>query len=68
MIAWNSAVRRNDPEKVKLKTVPRQQGPEKGFVPTSRLQPVAGVAHVDQDEVSSRFTNILSYGNSPSSP
>jgi len=41
VIAWNSTVRRNDPEKVKMKQVPLQQGPEKGFVPTSRLQPVA---------------------------
>ena len=52
VISWNSTVRRNEPEKVKMKDVPKQQGPEKGFVPTSRLQPVAGVAHIDQDDVS----------------
>jgi hypothetical protein len=49
VIAWNSVVRRNDPE-VKEKIVPLQPGPEKDFVPTSRTQPVAGVAHVDQNE------------------
>ncbi len=61
MIAWNSTVRRNDPEKVKMKQVPLQQGPEKGFVPTSRLQPVAGVAHVDQDEVSRALHELGSF-------
>lgn len=49
VVAWNSVCRRNDPEKVQLKHVERQQRPEEGFVPTSRLQPVAGFAHVDQD-------------------
>lgn len=49
VVAWNSVCRRNDPENVKLKHVDRQQRPEEGFVPTSRLQPVAGFAHVDQD-------------------
>lgn len=52
VIAWNSTVRRNDPEKVKPKVVPMQSGPEKGFVPTTRLQPIAGVAHIDQDDAS----------------
>lgn len=50
-MAWNSVCRRNEPDKVKLKHVDRQQAPEKGFIPTSRLQPVAGFAHVDQDAV-----------------
>jgi len=52
VIAWNSVCRRNEPDKVQLKHVERQQAPEKGFVPTSRLQPIAGFAHVDQDAVS----------------
>jgi hypothetical protein len=51
LIAWNSVVRKNDPS-VKVKDIPKQQGPEKGLVPTARLQPVAGIAHVDQDAVS----------------
>ncbi|EIW67150.1 hypothetical protein TREMEDRAFT_40713 [Tremella mesenterica DSM 1558] len=48
VIAWNSVVRKNQvgmPQKL----VPKQQGPEKGFVPTTRVQPVASVAHVDQN-------------------
>lgn len=51
VIAWNSVVRRNEPDKVQLKEVSQQQEPEKGFVPTTRLQPIASVAHVDQDAV-----------------
>lgn len=51
LIAWNSVVRKNDPS-VKVKDIPKQQGPEKGLVPTARLQPIAGIAHVDQDSVS----------------
>lgn len=54
VIAWNSVVRKNQPD-VKLKKVSQQEEPEKGFIPTSRLQPIAGVAHVDQDEVSTGF-------------
>ncbi|RSH95481.1 hypothetical protein EHS25_000573 [Saitozyma podzolica] len=50
VIPWNSVVRQNKDD-VKLKDVPRQQGPEQGFIPTTRIQPIAGVAHVDQDEV-----------------
>jgi hypothetical protein len=50
LIAWNSVVRKNDPS-VKVKDFPKQQGPEKGLVPTARMQPVAGIAHVDQDSV-----------------
>jgi hypothetical protein len=42
---------RQNKDDVKLKDVPRQQGPEQGFIPTTRIQPIAGVAHVDQDEV-----------------
>lgn len=49
VIAWNSVVRRNEPTKVKLKEVAVQEEPEKDFVPTTRLQPIASVAHVDQD-------------------
>jgi hypothetical protein len=52
VIAWNSTVRRNEPETVKFKEVERQKGPEENFIPTTRLQPVASVAHVDQDPVS----------------
>ncbi|ORX38976.1 hypothetical protein BD324DRAFT_618077 [Kockovaella imperatae] len=50
VIAWNSVIRRNA-EGVKLKPIEKQKGPEKGFKPTdpSRIQPIAGVAHVDQD-------------------
>ena len=51
VIAWNSVVRRNAPEDVQLKEVEQQKEPEKGFIPTTRLQPIAGVAHVDQDSV-----------------
>ena len=53
--------RKNDPT-VKLKDVPRQQAPEEGRVPTERTQPVASVAHVDQDEVSQRVSESLSGG------
>lgn len=35
-----------------LKTVAKQQAPEKGFIPTTRIQPIAGTAHVDQNAVS----------------
>ena len=49
VIAWNSVVRRNAPEEVKFKEVEQQKEPEKGFIPTERLQPIASVAHVDQD-------------------
>jgi hypothetical protein len=52
VIAWNSVCRRNEPDKVQLKHVERQQAPEKGFIPSSRLQPIASFAHVDQDSVS----------------
>lgn len=51
VVAWNSVCRKNDAA-VELKDVPKQKGPEEGFVPTERKQPIAGVAHVDQDEVS----------------
>ena len=51
LTAWNSVVRKNDPS-VKVKDIPKQQGPEKGLVPTARMQPIAGIAHVDQDSVS----------------
>jgi hypothetical protein len=51
VIAWNSVVRKNDKD-IKVKDVPRQQAPEKGFIPTTRMQPPAGMAHVDQDAVS----------------
>ncbi|WVQ81582.1 hypothetical protein IAT38_003706 [Cryptococcus sp. DSM 104549] len=47
VIAWNSVCRKNTPE-TKEKHVAKQQAPEKGFVPSSRLQPIAGLAHVDQ--------------------
>ncbi|KAI8799834.1 hypothetical protein BJ742DRAFT_793518 [Cladochytrium replicatum] len=50
VIAWNSVCRKND-ENAALKDVPKQNGPEKGFLPSSRVQPIAGIAHVDQDEV-----------------
>ncbi|KAL1411645.1 hypothetical protein Q8F55_002609 [Vanrija albida] len=50
VIAWNSVCRKNAPG-VAAKDVPRQQAPEKGFVPSERQQPVASIAHVDQDEV-----------------
>ncbi|KAL7422167.1 hypothetical protein Q5752_002812 [Cryptotrichosporon argae] len=49
VIAWNSVVRQNSAD-VTTKTVERQKAPEDGFVPASRKQPVAAVAHVDQDE------------------
>jgi hypothetical protein len=52
VIAWNSVCRRNEPDKVQLKHVERQQAPEKGFIPSSRLQPIASFAHVDLDSVS----------------
>jgi len=58
VIAWNSVCRRNEPDKVQLKHVERQQAPEKGFVPTSRLQPIAGFAHVDQDAVSPKLLQL----------
>ncbi|WVQ72150.1 hypothetical protein IAR50_001695 [Cryptococcus sp. DSM 104548] len=48
VIAWNSVVRKNTTD-VKEKIVTKQEGPEKGFVPTSRVQPTAGLAHVDQN-------------------
>ncbi|KAK8843506.1 hypothetical protein IAR55_007166 [Kwoniella newhampshirensis] len=48
VIAWNSVVRRNTTDTGE-KIVAKQQAPEKGFVPTSRIQPIAGVAHVDQN-------------------
>jgi hypothetical protein len=50
VIAWNSVVRKNDPEVREKKVVP-QSGPE-GEIPVSRVQPIAGVAHVDQNDVS----------------
>ncbi|CAD6575443.1 MAG: hypothetical protein TREMPRED_001422 [Tremellales sp. Tagirdzhanova-0007] len=64
VITWNSTVRRNEPETVKTKDVPSQQEPEKGFVPTSRLQPVAGVAHVDQDDVWGKQLVTMAAGRS----
>ncbi|WVQ81625.1 hypothetical protein IAT38_003749 [Cryptococcus sp. DSM 104549] len=48
VIQWNSTVRRADSRP--YETVERQKGPEKDFVPTTRVQPPAGHAHVDQDE------------------
>lgn len=51
VIAWNSVCRKNTVD-TDLKTVTKQQAPEKGFIPTTRLQPVAGIAHVDQNAVS----------------
>ncbi|WVW79149.1 hypothetical protein I302_101115 [Kwoniella bestiolae CBS 10118] len=48
VIAWNSVCRKNDPNE-KEKKVEKQKGPEKGFIPTERVQPIAGVAHVDQN-------------------
>ncbi|OCF60346.1 hypothetical protein L486_03028 [Kwoniella mangroviensis CBS 10435] len=47
VIAWNSVCRKNDPNE-KEKKVEKQKEPEKGFIPTERVQPIAGVAHVDQ--------------------
>jgi hypothetical protein len=61
LIAWNSVVRKNDPS-VKVKDIPKQQGPEKGLVPTARLQPIAGIAHVDQDSVRSRASLCMEFG------
>jgi hypothetical protein len=55
VVAWNSVCRRNEPDTVRLKHVERQQAPEKGFIPSTRLQPIAGFAHVDQDAVSPPF-------------
>ncbi|WWD20965.1 hypothetical protein CI109_105444 [Kwoniella shandongensis] len=49
VIQWNSTVRRADEGRPYI-AVERQNGPEKDFVPTSIVQPVAGHAHVDQDE------------------
>ncbi|ODN83729.1 hypothetical protein L202_01821 [Cryptococcus amylolentus CBS 6039] len=48
VIAWNSVVRKNTTD-TKEKIINKQQAPEKGFVPTSRVQPTAGLAHVDQN-------------------
>ncbi|WWD20953.1 hypothetical protein CI109_105431 [Kwoniella shandongensis] len=47
VIAWNSVVRRNISD-IKEKIVEKQKGPEKDFVPTTRIQPPAAVAHIDQ--------------------
>lgn len=58
VVQWNSTVRRANEKQAK--TVERQQGPEKGFVPTTRIQPPAAHAHVDQDEVNVLNLHILS--------
>ncbi|KAJ3200033.1 hypothetical protein HDU82_009235 [Entophlyctis luteolus] len=50
VIPWNSVSRKSDPA-VTLKFVKQQTGPEENHVPGERVQPVAIVAHVDQDEV-----------------
>lgn len=51
VIAWNSVCRKNTTD-TDLKTVTKQQAPEKGFIPTTRIQPIAATAHVDQNAVS----------------
>ncbi|WVF67024.1 hypothetical protein IAT40_001767 [Kwoniella sp. CBS 6097] len=48
VIAWNSVCRKNTTD-TKEKKVDKQKEPEKGFVPSSRRQPIAGTAHVDQN-------------------
>ncbi|ORY27075.1 hypothetical protein BCR39DRAFT_599510 [Naematelia encephala] len=46
VVTWNSTCRKADDRKEDF--VPRQEEPEKGFVPTARIQPPAARAHVDQ--------------------
>ncbi|OXG10868.1 hypothetical protein C367_06693 [Cryptococcus neoformans Ze90-1] len=48
VIAWNSVCRKNTTD-TDLKTVTKQQAPEKGFISTTRIQPIAATAHVDQN-------------------
>ncbi|OCF32328.1 hypothetical protein I316_05996 [Kwoniella heveanensis BCC8398] len=48
VIAWNSVCRKNSTD-TKEKKVDKQKEPEKGFIPSTRTQPIAGTAHVDQN-------------------